>query len=352
MEKYIEYFSKEFKKEYDISILSLSLINENTIFSKYKLYTILESRLYFISNKIARICNTNKFDISISHWDYANLLNILSKFFFNKAKIIIIMHNAFDKKITWISFYYLCKFLYKYADEIITVSHELSNDVKMQINTDNIKTIYNPFDFEKINILKHEKIEENILKIINNWNINFCHIARLDLNKKQDFLLECFEKYSEKYNNKNNLFIIWDWNYRTSLENQIKSLKMKNNIYLLWHKDNVYKYLNKMNYFLYSSCSEGFWRTLIDAVSLWIPVLTHDYKYWAKEIIRNNKDFKHCIEIEKHENGILSPYMDKEKYIEWINLLLNTKFDKEKIIENTKKYDIENFKNAWNLILK
>jgi hypothetical protein len=44
--------------------------------------------------------------------------------------------------------------------------------------------------------------------------------------------------------------------------------------------------------------------------------------------------------------------MNKEKYIEAMDLIINTKFDKEKIIQNTKIYDIENFKKEWNLILK
>jgi hypothetical protein len=44
--------------------------------------------------------------------------------------------------------------------------------------------------------------------------------------------------------------------------------------------------------------------------------------------------------------------MDKEKYIEAMDLMINTKFDKNKIIQNTKKYDIENFKKDWSFILK
>jgi len=44
--------------------------------------------------------------------------------------------------------------------------------------------------------------------------------------------------------------------------------------------------------------------------------------------------------------------MNKQKYIEAMKILLETKFDKEKIIENAKKYDIKNFKKEWNLILR
>jgi hypothetical protein len=35
-----------------------------------------------------------------------------------------------------------------------------------------------------------------------------------------------------------------------------------------------------------------------------------------------------------------------------MDLLINTKFDKNKIISNAKKYNIENFKKDWNLILR
>ena len=107
-----------------------------------------------------------------------------------------------------------------------------------------------------------------------------------------------------------------------------------------------------MKYYYYSWLQEWFWRWLVDSLSCWIPILTHDYKYWAKEIIRNNENFSDCSNIEIHNNGILIPYMNKKKYLEAMELLLKTKFDKEKIIENTKKYDIKNFKKEWDLILK
>ncbi len=268
-------------------------------------------------------------------------------------KIIIIIHNSFDKKLLWLPLYYLCKISYKYSDEIITVSEELSNNLLKSINKKNIKTIYNPFDFEKINIIKNEKIENNIEKIFNNWKINFCNIARLSSNKKQDLIIDYFYEYYK--NNKNiQLFFIWEWDkkYKNIITKKINYYWLNNSIFFLWHKNNVYKYLNKMNYFLFASKNEWFWRTLIDSLACNIPILSHDYNYWAKEIIRNNNNLSKCEKIEIHTNWILTPYMDKESFIKWMELITKTNFDKIKIKSNIKKYNIENFNKNWKLILK
>ncbi len=364
MERYIEQFYMSFCDNYNIYALSLEKHNINLSLPKEKIFSLDEEinnsltakikKLFFRSRNIAKFCNKNNIDISISHWDIANLFNIISKLFWNKSKIIIILHNAFDKDLLWTPLYLLCKFVYKYADEIISVSKELSEDIKKQINTEKIKTIYNPFDFEKIEILKKEKVEENIETILNNWKINFCNVARLASYKKQDLIIDSFYEYY-KINKNIQLFFIWDWDekYKTLLQEKITKYWLNKTIFFLWYKINVYKYIKSMNYYLYLSwLQEWFGRWLIDSLSCWVPILTHDYKYWAKEIIRNDTNFTDCRNIEIHENGILTPYMDKEKYIEAMQLLFETRFDKEKIIENMKKYNIENFKEDWNLILR
>ncbi|MDD2907172.1 MAG: glycosyltransferase [Candidatus Gracilibacteria bacterium] len=364
MERYIEQFYMSFSGNFEVLALSLEKHNINLNIPKENIFSLDErvnnsiiakiKKLIFRSKNIANFCNKNDINISISHGDIANIFNILSKFFGNKAKIIIIIHNAFDKNLLGIPLYYLCKFFYKFSDEIISVSKELSLDLQKQINNTKIKTIYNPFDFEKIGKLKNEKIEDNIEKVLNNGKINFCNVARLAPYKKQDLIIDYFNEYY-KINENIQLFFIGegDKKYMDLLLEKVNNYKLNNVIFFTGYKKNVYKYLKYVNYYLYlSGLQEGFGRGLIDALSLGIPILTHDYKYGAKEIIRNNNDFSICKDLEIHENGILTPYMDKEKYIKGVKLLMETNFDKEKIIKNTKKYDIENFIKEWNLILK
>lgn len=364
MERYIEQFYMSFCDNYDIYALSLEKHNINLNIPKDKVFSLDEKvnnsiiskikKLFFRSKNIAKFCNKNNIELSISHGDIANLFNILSKIFWNKSKIIIILHNAFDKDLLWAPLYLLCKFVYKFADQIISVSKELAEDTKRQINIEKIKTIYNPFDFEKIEILKNEEIEEDILEKLNNWKINFCNVARLASYKKQDLIIDSFYEYF-KTNKNIQLFFIWDWDkkYKTLLQEKVKNYNLENVIFFLWYKINVYKYIKSMNYYLYLSwLQEWFGRWLIDSLSCWVPILTHDYKYWAKEIIRNDINFTDCSNIEICENGILTPYMNKDKYTEAMQLLLETRFDKEKIVINIKKYSIDNFKKDWNLILR
>lgn len=365
MEKYIEIFYNSFSSFFDIKIFKFykwknnSNINNKNIFSLElnicKTFLCKAFDLFRISKSISSYCQKEKIEDSISHWDFCNIFNILSKLFWNRSKIIIIIHNSVDKKTIWIAGFIITKIIYRFADKIICVSKELEQDIKENfwIKKENIMTIYNPFDFNKIKEIKKEEIKNiKISKIINNWKINFCHIARLELYKKQDFLIECFSEYIKNINKNAQLFIIWDWNYKKELEKIINEKELEKNIYLLWYKNNIYKYLNKMNYFLFTSSWEWFWRTLIDSLSCNIPVLTFDYKYWAKEIIRNNDDLSKCKKIEIHENGILTPYIDKYSFIKWIDLMTKTNFDKEKIKSNIKKYNIENFTKKWDLILK
>lgn len=364
MERYIEQFYNSFSNMYDVYVLSIMKNNEKINIPSEKVFSLNEkidnstiwkiNKLFFRSKNIANLCNNNRIDISISHWDISNLFNIISKFFWNKSNITIVIHNALSKDLLWTPLYILCKFTYKYADNIITVSKELSEDIKKQINKDNVKTIYNPFDFQKIELIKNEKIENKIDILLNNWKINFCNVARLASYKKQDKIIDFFYEYY-KINNNIQLFFIWDWEkkYKDKLIEKINEYSLNNVIYFLWYQENVYKYIKYMNYYIYLSwLQEWFWRWLIDSLSCWVPILTHDYKYWAKEIIRNNEDFSICKKIEIHENGILTPYMNKEKYIEAMDKLSKTKFDKNKILKNIEKYDTENFKNEWNKILK
>jgi hypothetical protein len=44
--------------------------------------------------------------------------------------------------------------------------------------------------------------------------------------------------------------------------------------------------------------------------------------------------------------------MDKNKYLEAMNIIIKTNFDKNKIRDNIEKYNIINLEKNWKLILK
>lgn len=300
--------------------------------------------------KYKKICEKEKINISISHWDSLNLSNIISKIIFrNKSKIYIFLHNSLSFYTNSGSFLYkyLFNYFYPKADKIITISEEMTIKLKNKWYN-NIEILYNPLKFNDIEILKNEPLLENN-KIFNNSKKSFITIARLEKVKNLKFLIDIFNEFNKKYKGYQFL-IIWDWKERKNLKELINK-KWNKNIELLWKQNNVYKFLYKSDYFLFSSLNEWFWRVLIESLACSIPVLTHDFKYWAKEIIRNNQNFKRCKSIEIHENWILVPYMDKNSFLEAMIKITKINFDKNKIKNNIEKYNIKKLQKNWEFIL-
>lgn len=362
MEKYIEVFYNEFQYKYNQFVLKIIDWKSNIKVPNEKIYS-LDKKAKNIFQKIiiltitpfqiAIFCRKKNINYSISHGDYANILNVLSKLFWNPAKIILIFHNTVNLWLLGWPIYTAIKILARFADKILTVSKELKQDVTidLQISKSKISTIYNPFDFNEINRLQNEPIESEMEQLLDSGKINFCNIARIESYKKQDLLLEYFAEYQKKSQNAF-LFFIWDGNYRKVLEYKAKELNIDNSVFFLWFKENIYGYVKKMHAHCFcSGLQEWFGRSLIDTLFCGVPVLTHDYKYWAKEIMRGDDNLSECNDIEILDNGILTPYMNKEKYIKWMEMITKIPFDKEKMRENITRYGIEYFVASWNDIL-
>jgi glycosyltransferase involved in cell wall biosynthesis len=300
--------------------------------------------------KYKDICKKESINISISHWDSLNLSNILSKIlFWNKSSIYIFLHNSLSfYKNKWSFIYkYLFDFLYPKADKIITISEEMALELKSKWYK-NIHTLFNPVDLENIEKEKKESLW-NYEKVFNSKKKTFITIWRLDKVKNIEFSIKAFDIFN-KENPNFQFIIIWDWKEKNSIEKTINKTNNKN-IILLWKQNNVYKFLNRSDYFIFSSLNEWFWRVLIEALASWIPILTHDFKYGAKEIIRNNNDFTECKKLELHKNWILVPYLNEYIYIKWMELISKNKFNKTKIYNSIQKYDIKNLNEKWKIIL-
>lgn len=313
---------------------------------------ILIYQLFSRAYKYKKTCTNEKISISVSHGDSLNLSNIASKiFFWNKSSIYIFLHNSLTFYTnTWSWFYkYLFIYFYPKADKVITVSKEMYEELKSQ-GFKNVEYLYNPINIDSIQELQKESLWKH-KSLFQKSKKTFITIGRLEKVKNIDFLIDNFHQFN--LSNPNYQFIIiWDWEEQKKLKNKIQKLQ-NSNIHLLWRQSNVYNFLSSSNYFLSSSLNEWFWRVLIEALACWVPVLTHDFKYWAKEIIRNNNDFSDCEKVEIHENWILTPYLDKENYIKSLNMIVTTSFDKNIMMNNIEKYKIQRLYQNWeNLLCK
>lgn len=343
--KYLTFYNACEKYEFKWEELCLNETLSENIFVK-----IL--KLFIRAHKIKKICKNEKIAISLSHMEEANFSNIISKIlFWNKSKIIIQIHQPIE--VWWKLYKIMIKFLYNYADKIITLGNqEKFNLVHIyNINKEKIEIIHNPIDINKINILTDEDLAD-YKYIFESWKINFINIWRLTFPKNQALLINVFKKFNKKYNN-TQLVILWEWNLRYELESLIWSNK---NIYLLWNQINPYKFLKKSHLFVFTSIYEWFWIAIIEAMSCWLPIISTDCPTWPKEILKKEiNNFSEVKEISLDDYGILTPVFDENiifQAMEKIYLDENIRnYYKEKSLERSKDFDINMIMEKWKLVL-
>lgn len=308
-------------------------------------------RIVRIAWCIARLCNQHDIWVSISHGDSSNILNIISKLFWNKAKIVIVLHNKLSIWVIWALLYLFCRCLYRFSDECIAVSKELAQE-KDIIWHKHIRVIYNSFDFAQIKILSQAHIQKNQSVLFDSKKKAIGYIARLSVDKWQERMIDIFARFCSKHWNQYQLFIIgwWDQKFTKALRDRIELLGLTN-VYLLGFQNNVYQFIPHFNYCMSLSEHEWFGRVLVDSLSLGVPCLVHDYRYGAKEIMRMNDDFSACDAIEIHNGWILIPFQDDEKCLEAMDLMFRMKFQASKIQESVRKFDKKVFYVNWKEIL-
>lgn len=345
-------WQKLIKEWYNINYLTIydyekeNLIKENyfTIWEKYNKNNIFKRifDIFYRAYFLAKFCKKNNINRIISASTIPNTSAILSKIFWNKAKIISSIHLA--TKNLWKIEKNFIKLFYKNSDYAVTVSKEEEYFLKKYINKKvKIKTIYNSIAPNKSSFNKQK-----------NSKIKFINIWRLSNQKNHKLLLEIFEEYYKK-NNNSELIILWDWELKNKLINFKDTLKSKDNIHFLWIKKNIYEYLNNSDYFLMTSKLEWFPMVFIEAMSCWLPIITHDFETWAKELIRwiKSNNFRKCEDTEITERWILIPFNDKEKYIKALEKLNTINFNKKEIKNYAdNNFNIDNNIKQWIQIIE
>lgn len=259
----------------------------------------------------------NQFDVVHSH--------MLSTSYFtlkyakkNGCKILINhSHNSTTEKTLK---GYIKKFMIskstKYANVYLACSKEAG---KFAYPKRNFEVINNCIDLEafKYSEINRKKVR-NELKI-NKDDFVIGNIGRLNIQKNQLFLLECFSKVNLK--NKK-LLIIGTGELKDKILKKIKELHIENEVIL---KENVDSkiYYSAIDCFVLPSIFEGFPLTAIEAQANGCPCI---FSNRISEDVKLNKNVKFC-DVE-----------DKKK---WINIFSDFKLKRiSNLSTNLKEYDI------------
>ncbi len=294
-----EYPKYDFKGDYHT-------LNMDDIYANY-----LKPEFYFkrgfdllkYSPGVKRICQELNINTIISVSEISNFYAVLSRWLFqNKVGIISTQHMNPEIFMDSNLKYRLIKFFYNRSDEVVCVSREMERILNQDYAIENTQTIYNMMDIEKNIKLSEKNLPEEYRDLFAHKGcFNFVNIARLNQQKGQWFLIRSFRRVVDKYPDAR-LFILGDGDLREKLEELIHSLDLGGSVFLTGEQENVFPFLKNSDCFVFSSLWEGFGLTLIEALSIDLPIISTDCKTGPREIL--------CPELDLDEK-IDYPYLGK-----------------------------------------
>lgn len=278
---------------------------------------ILKRGYNFLKNsgRIATYCKELEIVTLISVGEVANFHAVLSRMLYsNPARIIIsqhinpLIHFRHKLKVQMINFFY------SQADKTVCVSKEIEEILNNNFNVKNTITIYNMVDQEEIKSSSQEmtEIDKKFTDALDEGKSIFINVGSLFRQKGHWFLIRSFRKVVDQHQD-SKLFILGEGPLREKLENLIEELNLKNHVFLLGNKANVFPYLKNSCCFVFSSLWEGLPMTLIEALSLDLPIISTDCMTGPREVLCPELDTKEEISYPYHgKYGILShPFHNK-----------------------------------------
>ena len=232
---------------------------------------------------------------------YANEIAILAKRLAGvSTQIVVTEHNTLSqsvKQIKGIKRYLVPKgvrYLYPFADRVVTVSKGACDDLQQWMGTTNpkVEAIYNPVItsdlYEKAKLtVEHPWFQEGEPPVI-------LGVGKLEPQKDFETLIRAFAKVRSQISCR--LAILgWGPN-QANLNSLIKDLGLTENAALLGYVDNPYAYMARSSTFVLSSAWEGLPTVLIETMALRIPVVSTNCQSGPEEILNQGK-YGHLVPV-------------------------------------------------------
>lgn len=321
-------FAKHFPEDLKIYICvtskNLALLKE---FQKYNvnIKVVPIAKFYLEINKVKDIykyIQNNQISINNSFDLKGLIISVYIKIFGNKQLKVVhhtvdLLHNykLRHKIMLWI--------LLKFSDVCICNSMESKKILKNKyINEEKIHVIYNGVDtsffkrnsHQNCHLKKELQIQEN--------EIVLGTVANFRKEKNYPFLLNAFRILLNKYTNLR-LLCVGGGKYLEEMRGIAKEYGLKNKVIFTGYSEHVVDYLNIMDIFILCSVQEGFPNSIIQAMSMEIPVISSSVG-GCTEIIENS------------ENGLLFKSNNLEEFINGVGRLIEDKKYAAHLADNAK----------------
>lgn len=291
--------------------------------------TAKANKYWAVSNFFDIKKHKKNYDIIHSHMFQAQYLIALDKIlsFKYKMRIITTEHSTKNRRRKKI-YLPIEKLIYKQYEYVVAVSKGVENSLINWISSKNkIKVIKNGIE---INKYTNCDIINTDLKYKN--KIVICMVGRLTASKNQKVLIDLIRILPDKYV----LSIIGDGDKRKELENHAKDLGIENRVVFPGYTQNVYYYLKKADIYIHASNWEGFGLSVIEAMSVGLPILASNIE-GLRDIVQGIGILFENDNIDRLKEIVLSLEHDYKKLIEL----------KTNSIKYARKYDINYTVNEY-----
>lgn len=230
----------------------------------------------------------NTYSSGVSFLELSNFIHILLK----KNAIISFRTSIWVFRwFFWSIYTWLIKILYPLAWKIIVNSEENRHELAkfLSIPIEKIVTLYNPIDLEAIEKFKNESLEKDIEEKLHEKRV-FITVARLvwdgDIgSKNHSKILDIIKKLAGRGETNIIYLIVWDGPAMENLKIQVTDNELEAYTLFVWRQSNVFKFLSHADFVLYASEHEWFPNTLIEAMSVGVPIITSNFKTGSHEVI-------------------------------------------------------------------
>lgn len=207
----------------------------------------------------------------------------------------------------------------------------------------------------KEDLMKSFNVSESKITIIPNPSYNFIDrtedpinenpkeilfVGRLTEAKGLNYLFKAFETALNSIPDLH-LTILGSGEMKDELTSRVQELGLSDSISFVGYKSDLSSYYIQAKATVLTSIVEGFPNVLVESISYGTPVISFDCPSGPKDIIIPNV------------NGILVEYLNTDDFSKAIIDVVNgrIKFDKKKIIESSKKYNIQEIVNQYENVL-
>ncbi len=322
---------------------------------------------------LKRLKRSRQYDACIGFIDSASVANILTG---NRyCKVVTTVRTTLSERNGNKGYKYivspLVRLLYNKSDVIVAVSEGVKTDLikNYGINARKVQTIYNGFDFKKIDMEICSPLNRDEQELVKG-KYTIVTMGRLNAAKAQWNLIRAFSSVIKEIPDVT-LLILGEGGLEQYLRELAKELNIGEKVIFGGLLKNPFHVLVQCDIFVFPSLYEGFPNAMIEAMYCGLPVIATDFQTGAREILAPGTSLmnKAVRDVEYAEYGILTPVcsglqykadavLSKEEILlsEAMKELLKSeelrKNYAEKARERSKVYDIGTFSSEWMRVIE